>query len=90
MTYMDGLYEELSRRNRFGDNESISKIQNFLENEEYDSDALKEDVYGLNQVGQESNISKAVKDQTQFKVIQDYIRDFKCMYVIHLIFDLYN
>ena len=90
MTYLDGLYDALSRRNRSGDDEdSISKIRNFLENEDFDSDALREDVYGVNEIcSKGSNISKVVNDKTQFKAIQDYIEIFNVchLFYIHIVY----
>ena len=69
---MDGLYDHLTNQQIYRD---ISRLREQLENEEYDTEALMDDVQisGGRKAHFRSNISKMTPTPYQFSLIQQYI-----------------
>ena len=79
---MDGLYDTLSE---MGGN--VNGLLEILETEEYDTDAVKEDVPASNNGKNcESNIQEWSMNPDQYSVIQQYVYFNKCMSIfIHFV-----
>ena len=56
----------------------VAQIQDILENEEYDTDALEIDILFYEKYGH-CNIQKLISDQSNFDLIFNYVYDNKCM-----------
>ena len=69
-TFIDGLYINLKQR---GAENDLCTVHEFLENEEYDSDAIMQDV-PFDSNPDTSNISIMTNEST-FDLIKDYIQD---------------
>ena len=74
-TFIDGLYAHLSNLRGVRDRE---KLRNVVEANEYDSDALLEDISEETNDDQ-SNVSGLLQDKTSFDLIKQYIKDLRCM-----------
>ena len=75
MTFMDGLVECLA--NKYGDKQQIISLKQRLSEEQFDSDALEQDVFKND--NKHSNISQFIQNNKQkYQAIQDYIYHIKC------------
>ena len=72
-TFIDGLYVHLGQSNE----EGLVLAQHIFRGEEYDSDAIMDDVT-MDSSASNSNISNWTNDII-LDLIKDYIQDFKCM-----------
>eukprot|EP01084_Bolivina_argentea_P099828 179388_1 len=68
VTFMDRLYNHVNTR--FGDKE-LSEMRTFFENEEFDSDAIQQDIKDS---VQESNVMKAFGNQKYSEIMYTFIR----------------
>ena len=77
---MDGLVECLT--NKFGDKQQIISMKQTLNAEEFDSDAVEQDVF-KNDIKQ-SNISQFLENNKEkYEAIQDYIYNIKCLFCFY-------
>ena len=82
---MDELYKYLFQQT--SQQQQVSQIMVYLQDEEYDTDAVMEDISGLNtKDGDEnSNVYRLENDKHIYKHIQKYLYYQKRMKVVHMI-----
>ena len=85
---MDGLYLCFSERGR--NKLSIKSMKNKLFEEEYDSDALMEDMDVLKNYDPNSNISQFIQTKDEYQGIRDYIYNIKCYFYSQIYFQYFS
>lgn len=76
-TFIDGLYKYLLQKG--GDKEGTADIKAKLDEEEYDSEAVMEDIDVLKKYDTTSNIAQFVEAKDEYDGIRDYIYNYKRM-----------
>ena len=86
MTLTDALWNHLAEQKT--DENCVSRLEQFLEENEYDSDALKDDIEhhccDHDSKHNQSNISKQLRNNTIFKSVQEWLYDQKRMFLPYL------
>ena len=71
------------------DNQFSDHLSAFIEDEEYDTDALLEDIEFENEDGTNSNIYQTVQHEESFQVVHDYVNDLS-RYILGVVCTLSN